>query len=39
MTGLSHRAGTLAPGKSANLVAIDASGKLVASIVGGILAN
>jgi N-acetylglucosamine-6-phosphate deacetylase len=39
MTGLAHRAGTLAPGKSANLVAIDASGKLVASIVGGILAN
>ena len=35
MTGLAHRCGTLAPGKSANLVAIDATGKLVASIVGG----
>ena len=39
MTGLAHRAGTLAPGKSANLVAVDAAGKLVASIVGGVLAN
>ena len=35
MTGLAHRAGSLAPGKSANLVAIDATGKLVGSIVGG----
>jgi N-acetylglucosamine-6-phosphate deacetylase len=35
MTGLAHRAGTLAPGRSANLVAIDATGKLVGSIVGG----
>ncbi len=39
MTGLAHRAGTLAPGKSANLVAVDAAGKLVASIVGGVLAK
>ena len=39
MTGLAHRAGSLASGKSANLVAIDASGKLVGSIVGGELAN
>jgi N-acetylglucosamine-6-phosphate deacetylase len=39
MTGLAHRAGSLAPGKSANLVAINASGKLVGSIVGGELAN
>jgi N-acetylglucosamine-6-phosphate deacetylase len=39
MTGLAHRAGALAPGKSANLVAVDATGKLVASIVGGVLAN
>jgi N-acetylglucosamine-6-phosphate deacetylase len=39
MTGLAHRAGTLAPGKSANLVAIDATGKLVASIIGGLQAN
>ncbi|MGA8089578.1 MAG: N-acetylglucosamine-6-phosphate deacetylase [Terracidiphilus sp.] len=39
MTGLAHRAGTLAPGKSANLVAIDAAGNLVGSIVGGIQAS
>jgi N-acetylglucosamine-6-phosphate deacetylase len=39
MTGLAHRAGTLAPGKSANMVAVDATGKLVASIVGGHKAN
>ena len=39
MTGLAHRAGTLAPGKSANMVAVDATGKLVASIVGGHQAN
>ena len=35
MTGLAHRAGSLEPGKSANLVAIDATGRLVGSIVGG----
>jgi N-acetylglucosamine-6-phosphate deacetylase len=39
MTGLAHRAGSLAPGKSANMVAIDANGKLVGSIVGGHQAN
>jgi N-acetylglucosamine-6-phosphate deacetylase len=39
MVGLAHRAGTLAPGRSANLVAIDAEGKLVGSIMGGVLAN
>ncbi|WP_348262228.1 N-acetylglucosamine-6-phosphate deacetylase [Telmatobacter sp. DSM 110680] len=39
MTGLAHRAGTLAPGKSANMVAIDSTGRLVASIVGGHQAN
>ena len=39
MTGLAHRAGALAPGKSANMVAIDATGKLVGSIVGGQQAN
>jgi N-acetylglucosamine-6-phosphate deacetylase len=39
MVGLEHRAGTLAPGKSANLVAIDATGKLVGSLVGGVLAK
>jgi len=39
MTGLAHRAGSLAPGKSANLVAIDADGKLVGSIIGGVKAN
>jgi N-acetylglucosamine-6-phosphate deacetylase len=35
MTGLSHRAGALAAGKPAHLVAIDAQGELVASIIGG----
>jgi N-acetylglucosamine-6-phosphate deacetylase len=35
MTGLAHRAGSIAAGKPANIVAIDAQGKLVASIVGG----
>jgi N-acetylglucosamine-6-phosphate deacetylase len=39
MTGLAHRAGAVAPGKSANLVAIDGAGKLVGSIVGGVLAK
>lgn len=39
MTGLAHRAGSLASGKSANLVAINTSGKLVGSIVGGQLGN
>ena len=35
MTGLTDRAGSLAVGQPANLVAVDASGKLVGSIVGG----
>jgi N-acetylglucosamine-6-phosphate deacetylase len=35
MTGLAHRAGTVTAGKAANLVAIDAQGRLVASIIGG----
>jgi N-acetylglucosamine-6-phosphate deacetylase len=35
MTGLTHRAGAITVGKSANLVAIDAEGKLIASLVGG----
>jgi len=39
MAGLAHRAGALAPGKSANMVAIDSTGKLVASIIGGHPAN
>ncbi|HMG84905.1 MAG TPA: N-acetylglucosamine-6-phosphate deacetylase [Terracidiphilus sp.] len=39
MVGLAHRAGTLAAGKAANLVAIDSAGKLVGSIVGGVLAK
>ena len=39
MTGLDHRAGTLAPGQAANLVAVDAAGQLVASIIGGRQAN
>jgi len=39
MTGLAHRAGSLAPGKSANFVAADATGKLVSTIIGGRQAN
>ena len=39
MTGLAHRAGAVAVGKSANLVAIDPRGRLVASIIGGKQAN
>jgi N-acetylglucosamine-6-phosphate deacetylase len=39
MTGLAHRAGSLAPGKSANFVAVDATGKLVSTIIGGRQAN
>jgi N-acetylglucosamine-6-phosphate deacetylase len=35
MTGLSHRAGFVTAGKAANFVAVDAQGKLVASIIGG----
>jgi N-acetylglucosamine-6-phosphate deacetylase len=35
MTGLSHRAGAISVGKSANIVAIDQQGSLVASIIGG----
>jgi N-acetylglucosamine-6-phosphate deacetylase len=35
MTGLAHRAGFVAVGKAANFVAIDAQGKLVASVIGG----
>jgi len=39
MTGLSKQAGSLAVGGPANLVAVDASGKLVASLVNGQLAG
>ncbi|MGP8173057.1 MAG: N-acetylglucosamine-6-phosphate deacetylase [Terracidiphilus sp.] len=35
MTGLADHAGALAVGQPANLVAVDASGKLVASVVNG----
>jgi len=35
MTGLDHRAGSVAAGRSANLVAVDPQGKLVASIIAG----
>ena len=35
MTGLDHRAGSVAPGRAANLVAVGAGGKLVASIIAG----
>jgi N-acetylglucosamine-6-phosphate deacetylase len=39
MTGLSQQAGSLAVGGPANLVAVDAAGKLVASMVNGELAG
>lgn len=39
MTGLDHRAGFVTAGKSANFVAVDQQGKLVASIIGGKPAN
>ncbi|MGA7856740.1 MAG: amidohydrolase family protein, partial [Terracidiphilus sp.] len=39
MTGLEHQAGFLSTGQPANLVAVDAAGKLLASIVGGQSAN
>jgi N-acetylglucosamine-6-phosphate deacetylase len=35
MTGLSDRAGSIAPGLPANLVAVDQAGRLLASIIGG----
>ena len=35
MTGLSDRTGSIAPGLPANLVAVDPSGRLLASIIGG----
>jgi N-acetylglucosamine-6-phosphate deacetylase len=35
MTGLDHRAGSLVPGRAANLVAVNEEGKLIASIVAG----
>jgi N-acetylglucosamine-6-phosphate deacetylase len=35
MTGLEHQAGALVPGRIADLVAVNTSGELVASIVGG----
>jgi N-acetylglucosamine-6-phosphate deacetylase len=39
MTGLSDEAGSLAVGGPANLVAVDAAGKLVASLINGELAG
>ena len=39
MTGLESCAGSLAEGQPANLVAVDANGKLLASIQGGLPAN
>ncbi len=35
MTGLDHRAGSIVPGRAANLVAVNGDGKLVASILAG----
>jgi N-acetylglucosamine-6-phosphate deacetylase len=39
MTGLSNQAGSLAVGVPANLVAVDAAGKLIASLINGGLAE
>jgi len=39
MTGLDHRAGSVVPGRAANLVAVDNDGKLLASIIAGQKAN
>ncbi|WP_109486832.1 N-acetylglucosamine-6-phosphate deacetylase [Occallatibacter savannae] len=39
MTGLDHRAGSIVPGRAANLVAVDEQGKLVASIIAGMQVN
>jgi N-acetylglucosamine-6-phosphate deacetylase len=39
MTGLAHRAGSIVAGKSANFVAVDDAGKLIASFIAGIAAN
>jgi N-acetylglucosamine-6-phosphate deacetylase len=38
MTGLTRQAGSLATGQPANLVAVDAAGKLLASVQNGHLA-
>jgi N-acetylglucosamine-6-phosphate deacetylase len=35
MTGLDHRAGSIVPGRAANLVAVNGEGKLLASIIAG----
>lgn len=39
MTGLDHRAGSIVPGRAANLVAVDREGKLVASMIAGAPVN
>jgi len=39
MSGLAHRAGAVTVGNAANLVAIDAQGRLAASIIGGQIAH
>jgi N-acetylglucosamine-6-phosphate deacetylase len=39
MTGLDHRAGSIVPGRAANLVAVDEQGKLVVSIIAGAPVN
>ncbi len=39
MTGLADRAGMLAVGQQANFVAVDAAGKLAASVIGGRVVN
>lgn len=39
MVGLDHRCGAVAAGKAANLVAVDAQGKLIASLIAGAPVN
>jgi N-acetylglucosamine-6-phosphate deacetylase len=39
MTGLDHRCGSVTAGKAANLVAVDAQGKLIASLIAGAPVN
>jgi len=36
MTGLNENVGTFAVGQSADFVAVDAAGKLIGSVVGGV---
>ena len=39
MTGLDHRAGSIVPGRAANLVAVDEQGNLGAAMIAGAPVN